>query len=106
MIESVLRAANILHVDELEVFRLADRFWNRQSDDLEVAFDKFLTQKVVPHWVLHFARTVIKAYEKGNFEPAQFGVYPSHEAIQFSWALIFNTPSYFPLSTDGNLLVA
>ena len=106
MVELVLRAANILHVDELKVFQLADRYWNRESEDLDKEFDKFLNQKVVPHWVQHFARTVIKAYEKGNFEPAQFGVYPSYEAIQFSWALIFNTPSYLPLSTDGNLLIA
>ena len=106
MVESVLRAANILHVDELEVFRLADQYWSRQAEDLNAAFEKFLKQQHVPHWVLHFARTVIKAYEQGNFEPAEFGVYPSHEAIQFSWALIFDIPSYVPLSAEGNLLIA
>ena len=106
MVESVLRAANILNVDELEVFRLANQYWSRQADDLRVAFTKYLNRKIVPHWVLHFARTVIKAYEQGNFEPAQFGVYPSYETIQFSWALVFNTPISLPLNTDGNLLIA
>lgn len=106
MVESVLRAANILHVDELEIFRLADRYWRRESEDLGVAFARYLKWKTVPHWVLHFARTVIQAYNEGNFEPALFGVYPSYESIQFSWALVFNIPRSLPLVTDGNLLIA
>jgi len=106
MVESVLRAANILNVDELEVFRLADRCWSRQSDDLRVVFAKYLQRKILPHWVQHFARTVIKSYEEGNFEPALFGVYPSYESTPFTWALVFNTPSCFPINTDGNLLIA
>ncbi|MDX1811965.1 MAG: hypothetical protein R3240_08465 [Gammaproteobacteria bacterium] len=106
MVESVLRAANILNVDELEVFHLAARYWSRHTDDIKVAFKEYLSNKSVPHWVLHFSRNVLKAYERGNFEPALFGVFPSHESIQFTWALVFKTPLSLPLNTDGNLLIA
>jgi len=106
MVELVLRAANLLSIDEFEVFRLADRYWYRRTDDIKAVFKKYLDKKTVPPWVLHFARSVVTAYNRGNFEPALFGVYPSYETIQFTWAIAFKTPCSFPLNNPGDLLVA
>ena len=106
MVELVLRAANLLNVDELEVFRLSDRYWHHRTNDIKAAFRKYLTKKIVPYWVLHFARTVVKAYECGDLEPLLFGVYPSYERIQLTWALAFRTPLSLPLNDSDGLLVA
>ena len=105
----VIRAANLLQVDELEVFRLAYRFWHRRSDDadcINAAFDKYLRQKTAPPWVVHFARTVVQTYERGNFDPAMFGIYPEYERIPLTWSLAFQTPRYVSLNTAGDVLVA
>lgn len=105
MVEMVLRAANILSVDELEVFRLANRFWQRRSD-IKAAFNKYLDKKIVPHWVLHFARNVVQSYERGTFEPAVFGIYPCYETIPLSWALALQTPRAVVLNEGANLFIA
>jgi len=109
MVLLVLRAANLLRVDEFEVFQLAHRFWHHHSGESSVikkAFYKYLDKKIVPPWVMHFARTVVQAYEHGNFEPAVFGIHPAYEQIPLSWSLAFKTPLSVSLNDAGNLLVA
>ena len=105
----VIRAANLLSVDELEIFKLAHRFWYRRPDEpyaINVEFNKYLRQKTAPHWVVHFARTVVQAYKRGNFDPAMFGIYPEYEKIPFCWSLAFQTPRYVSLNKAGDVLVA
>lgn len=105
----VIRAANLLNVDELEVFRLAFQFWHRRADDancINAAFNKYLCKKIAPPWVVHFARTVVQTYNRGNFDPAMFGIYPEYERIPLTWSLAFQTPRYVSLNTAGDVLVA
>jgi hypothetical protein len=106
VVELVLRSANLLNVNEFEVFCLANRHWHHQFHDVDDAFRKYLNKKFVPPWVLHFARTVVKAYERGNFEPALFGVYPAFETISITWALAFKAPCQLTLSENSDMLVA
>lgn len=109
MVLLVLRAANLLRVDELELFNLAHRFWHHrtaESSYIKVAFHKYLDKKIAPPWVVHFARSVVQAYDSGDFEPAVFGIYPSYEAIPLTWSLAFQTPLSLPLNEAGGLLVA
>ena len=109
MVLLVIRAANLLSVDELEVFKLAHRFWHHRTAEncyIKKAFHKYLEKKIVPPWVMHYARSVVQAYEHGNFEPALFGISPSFEAIPLTWSLAFQTPRSLPLNEAGDLLVA
>jgi hypothetical protein len=109
MVLLVIRAANLLGVDEFEIFKLAHQFWHHragENSDIKRLFHKYLDKKIVPPWVMHFARSVVQAYEQGNFEPAVFGVSPSFEAIPLSWSLAFHTPRSLPLNEAGDLLVA
>jgi hypothetical protein len=109
MILLVIRAANLLRVDELEVFRLAYRFcFHRAAEprNVKAAFDEYLDTQLVPSWVVHFARSVVDAYHRGSFEPAMFGVYPPCEVIPLSWSLVFQTPLSVPFNEIDDLLVA
>ena len=105
----VIRAANLLSVDEFEVFQLAHRFWHHSAGELKTiksAFNKYLDKKIVPPWVMHFARTVVRAYDCGDLEPAVFGIYPAFEQIPLSWSLAFNTPLSLPLNEASDLMIA
>jgi len=109
MFSVVIRAANVLQVDELEVFRLAHRFWNRQCDEpsyIGRAFSKYLQEKVAPPWVNHFARRVLQSYQSKNFDPAAFGVYPCYERLPLIWSLALQTPRYVPLKRACDVFVA
>lgn len=105
----VIRAANILHVDEYEIFRLAHRFWHRNCDEpraIRTVFKKYLESKSAPPWVVHFSRKVMQAYQRGNFDPAAFGVYPPYEKLPLSWSLALQTPRYVPLKQECDVFVA
>jgi hypothetical protein len=109
MLLIIIRAANILRVDELELFRLAYRFWYHytgETRDIKTAFDEYLDKQLAPPWVVHFARSVVEAYDHGSFEPAMFGIYPSCEVIPLSWSLVFQIPLSVPFNETDDLLVA
>lgn len=109
MLPLVLRAANLLQVDEHEVFRLAYRFWNRRCDEpsfIGKAFKKYLQEKTAPPWVVHFARRVIQAYNHNNFDPAAFGVYPSYEKLPLTLSIALQIPRYVKLKQSCDVLAA
>lgn len=109
MVPLVLRAANLLQVDELEVFRLAHRYWNHRCDEpsyIGKAFHKYLHDKISPPWVTHFARRVVQAYNRGNFDPVSFGVYPEFDKLPWTWSLALQTPRYVRLRKNCHVLVA
>lgn len=109
MIMLVIRAANLLRVDELELFKLAHRFWHHQTIEtrqIKSVFNEYLETKNAPPWVVHYARSVVQAYNGGHFEPVAFGVYPCFEEIPLSWSLAFQTPLSLPLNELGDLLIA
>jgi hypothetical protein len=109
MVPVVIRAANLLHVDELEIFKLAYQFWYRRADEpraMNVEFNKYLTNKTAPPWVMHFARMVVQAYNRGDFDPVTFGIYPDYEKIPLCYSLAFQTPRFVPLNKSGEMFIA
>lgn len=109
MVPLVLRASNLLHVNELEVFRLAHRFWNRRCDEssyIGKAFQIYLNENISPPWVTHFARRVVQAHKHGNFDPVSFGVYPEYERLPLTWSMALQTPRYVEIKRDCNVFVA
>lgn len=109
MVPIVLRAANLLSVDELEVFKLAHRFWYCRADEpmvITAEFNKYLSKRIAPPWVMHFARTVVQTYNRGDFDPATFGIYPDYEKIPLCYSLAFQTSRFLPLNKTGEVFVA
>lgn len=108
MVMVVMKAANILQVDELEVFQLAHRFNHLTSDEttiINLTFKKYLEEKIAPPWVTQFARLVVQAYQRGDFDPAMFGILPKYDRMPLCWSLLTQTPRYVPLN-QGSVFVA
>lgn len=109
MILLVIRASNVLRVDELELFNLAYRFWHNRAAEAEhitSLFAEYLDNKTAPPWVVHFARCVLQAYHSGNLEPASFGVYSKYEKIPLDWSMAFQIPVTLPLNDPDDVLIA
>jgi hypothetical protein len=70
----------VLHVSELEVFRLAYRNWfGRPANDGEIdsCFSHYIDDSEVPMWVRDFTRRVRKLNEEGRLDVRRFGVEPA-----------------------------
>jgi len=109
MVPLVIKASNILNVDEFEIFRLAHRYWNHHCADpsaISRAFAKYVQNRTVPPWVTHFSRRVVQAYHAKNFDPAIFGVYPAYERLPWSWSVALQTPRYVKLNRNCDVLAA
>ena len=68
---AVISAANQLQVGEFQLLQLAYREWH--DKDLPEAlmsrlFTSYMLQNEVPHWAQHYARRVIKRYERGQLD--------------------------------------
>lgn len=75
--ESVTRAAACLDVSEFRVFELASARWlagGIPPERAESEFNVYFRSGTVPYWVRDFARKVIRRFDEGGFDPAEFGV--------------------------------
>ncbi len=75
--EDVRNAAAILDIREFDLFRIAYFQWhgNNVGDaDLEPFFAGYMFKAVVPPWVRHFSRTVVRLDQEGRLRPEQFGL--------------------------------
>ena len=106
---TVIRAANLLRVSEYRLFELAYHHWHQcmaEPQIINLAFRHYLNNAIVPLWTVHFARSVVRAYRAGDFDPAIFGVYPPYEGIPLMWALAFRSPLSVPLGSKRDILIA
>ena len=109
MYSLVMQAANVLNVSEHRLFELAHRHWHQAPANpalIDRALRDFRQRAVLPSWVLHFARSVVRAYRAGNFEPAVFGVYPDYDVIPLPWALAFRSPTSVPVDNRQGIFIA
>ena len=105
----VIRAANILQVDELEIFRLAHRFNHLRTDEdatVHLVFKQYLENKIAPPWVTQYARLVVQTYNRGGFDPAMFGILPTYDRMPWCWSLLTQTPRYVRLNQGGGIFLA
>jgi hypothetical protein len=75
--ESVARAAAFLDVSEFRVFELASARWLADGitpERAEAEFSAYFKRGTVPYWVRDFTRKVIRKFEEGSPDPAEFGV--------------------------------
>ena len=110
MIELVIRASNILMIDELQLFSLSYEYWYAHEAEpryIREVFSHYLSEKIAPPWVVHFARSVLRDYQTGNLDPEKFGIKPVvNENIPLGWSLAFKTPFALPSNDDDDVLIA
>lgn len=78
-VQEVLDASALLEINEFEVFRIAYAGWfgERATDRLiEPFFTDYMFHDIVPSWVRHFTRRVLKLSREGHLEPREFGILP------------------------------
>jgi hypothetical protein len=76
-IHSVLDAAAILDITEIELFRLAYQHWYGERVDekaLEPFFVAYMFNDVVPLWVRYFSRLVQRRSQLGTLDSKELGV--------------------------------
>ncbi len=73
----VLDAANRLQIKEFDLFDLAHRWWfgrRAKPEALERVFVTYMFARVVPPWVRHFAREILRELARDCADLARFGL--------------------------------
>lgn len=74
---SVLTASSLLSVGEFRVFEIAYEEWYGESGEektIEKYFTPYMFKNVVPPWVRHFCKKVLKLEDEGTLDPVDFGI--------------------------------
>ena len=72
----VIQAAGALRLKEFDFFRLAyRRWWGREAQEkaLERTFAAYMFHEVVPPWVRHLTREVLRCTATGTLNPESLG---------------------------------
>ncbi len=74
---SVLRASAVLNVGEFRVFEIAYEDWYGESGEekmIEKHFTGYMFEDIVPPWVRHFSKKVLKLDDEGTLDPEEYGI--------------------------------
>jgi hypothetical protein len=74
---SVLTASSLLSVGEFRVFEIAYEEWYGEIGEeqtIEKYFTPYMFKNVVPPWVRHFCKKVLKQEDEGTLVPEEFGI--------------------------------
>lgn len=74
---SVARAAAVLSVGEFRVFEIAYKDWFGEAGEeklIEKYFIGYMFNDIVPPWVRHFCKKVLRLDSEGTLDPAEFGI--------------------------------
>ena len=83
---AVVDTASVLHVSELEVFRLAYRNWfgrPAQDEEIDSCFSHYIDDSEVPMWVRDFTRRVQTLHTQGCLDVRRFGVEPAPDTTHW-----------------------
>lgn len=80
---TVLDAAALLDVAEIELFRQAWRRWYGEEGGLVVErrFLRYMFRGEIPFWVRDYCRHVLADARAGCLDRARFGIRPDHAAV-------------------------
>ena len=73
----VLRASALLEVGEFRVFEIAYQEGHGEAGEekmIEQHFTGYMFNDIVPPWVRHFCKKVLKRDSEGTLDPADFGI--------------------------------
>ena len=62
----ILHAANLLQVGEFQLIQLAYKVWfyeDLPEDKINKIFSEYMVTEIIPIWVVHYARDIIKMHE-------------------------------------------
>ncbi len=74
---SVLRASSVLSVGEFRIFEIAYEAWHGEAGEekmIEEHFIGYMFNDIVPPWVRHFCKKVMKQDNEGSLDPEEFGI--------------------------------
>ncbi len=74
---SVLRASSLLSVGEFRVFEIAYEAWHGEVGEekmIEEHFTGYMFNDIVPPWVRHFCKKVLKRDIEGTLAPEEYGI--------------------------------
>lgn len=81
----VLRTASLLSVGEFRVFEIAYQDWYGESGDeklIESHFIPYMFNDLVPIWVRHFCKKVLKLDSDDALDPSDFGIVHRESTLQ------------------------
>lgn len=67
----IANAANILQIGEFQLLQLAYNDWHGSEitgSELDRLFGEYMLRKRVTHWMRHYARIIVDAYEAGDLD--------------------------------------
>lgn len=88
----LLESAALLQVTEFRIFELAYKDWYgaaAKHQVVEAHFRNYMFNQIVPVWVSHFCRRIVKLGRSGELDPKKFGIYqrlPSRRMIRIGQA--------------------
>jgi hypothetical protein len=104
---SVADAAARLDIREIEVFRLAHRWWFGRAPEeqaLERAFAAYMFRQETPAWARHYARQVLQAEPDGGAAARRLGIdRPAVSAPRHGRLIVAATAAVFALLFVGIL---
>lgn len=74
---SVLRASSLLSVGEFRVFEIAYKDWYGEDGEetlIEKHFTGYMFNDIVPPWVRHFCKKILRLDSEGTLDPEDFGI--------------------------------
>jgi hypothetical protein len=74
---AVLKTASLLSVGEFRVFEIAYEQWYGEAGEekhIEKYFTSYMFNDIVPVWVRHFCKKVVKLDGNDALDPAAFGI--------------------------------
>jgi hypothetical protein len=76
-VREVIDVAALLDTTEFNIFCLAYGQWfghQAKTDIIEPYFNAYMFNDIVPHWVHHFTRQILKIDHKGLLSPEDYGL--------------------------------
>ncbi len=101
----VLSSASLLSIGEFRVFEIAYEQWYGEAGDekhIEKHFTSYMFNDIVPVWVRHFCKKIVKLDDEDALDPAEFGVVHGaatmeqrNRGLEFIAALMFILIAFF-----------
>ncbi len=94
-VKEVLEVAALLDTNEFNIFKLAFKHWFGHSvhdEKLEHSFSNYMFNEIVPHWVRHFTREVLRNQLIDDLDPATYGLSePTPSPRTLFWGRVYTS---------------
>lgn len=112
---SVLKTASVLSIGEFRVFQIAYEQWYGEEGEekaIENHFTSYMFNDIVPIWVRHFCKRVLRLDSEHALDPSEFGIsFPTatmeqrNKGFEFIMALLFIMIVFFLIGESAAKLL-